>query len=540
MNSVCFENIRSLKNTGDIPILPITILVGQNSSGKSTFLRMFPLLKQSLQKKTNGPILWAGDVDDYVDFGSFKETITNDNSEELMLSFSFSINPYSSFFSYYWLINGFYSNRNDFTINYKLFITDKNDKDTVSKLYLSINETSFQMIDINSPKGKIMLDGESLEYDVKKIKTDDSLNTYYRGYMDSRSIFGLTFPPLATFIIDEILNCIKSAEDSFIKKNMSLNSAFLASIMFIGEALIVKEPLSSIKETIKEAIEKDDGLPKDSLNNTAQFMDEFLNEINRLEEKEKQRLFMLSKLYFSFMSVTPIEEYIQSYFLHTHYIAPVRATAERYYRLRNSAIDEVDYQGKNLAIFLNSLSENKMSEFRKWTSEYFGFEISVNKIEGHLSLTVKLNEQSEFINLSDTGFGYSQILPIITQLWEISSQKHSSVDRGTKIPVVVAIEQPELHLHPAMQAKLAESFIACISLAKKNNLSLQIIIETHSETIVNYFGRAISKNEISSSDVAVILFERNHKSFQSEVTTSYFDDDGFLEKWPIGFFTPEE
>ena len=75
MKSIRVRNLRSLKDTDEIEIKRINILVGTNSSGKSTFLRVFPLLKQSFNKKIKGPILWCGDDDDYVDFGSFEEAV---------------------------------------------------------------------------------------------------------------------------------------------------------------------------------------------------------------------------------------------------------------------------------------------------------------------------------------------------------------------------------------------------------------------------------------------------------------------------------
>ena len=48
MDSIRVERLRCLADTGDIKIKPLTILLGQNSSGKSSFLRVFPLLKQSI------------------------------------------------------------------------------------------------------------------------------------------------------------------------------------------------------------------------------------------------------------------------------------------------------------------------------------------------------------------------------------------------------------------------------------------------------------------------------------------------------------
>ncbi len=65
------KNLRCLKDTGLVPIRPITVLVGRNSSGKSTFLRAFPLLRQSVETSRNSPILWY--LERYVDFGSLKD-----------------------------------------------------------------------------------------------------------------------------------------------------------------------------------------------------------------------------------------------------------------------------------------------------------------------------------------------------------------------------------------------------------------------------------------------------------------------------------
>ena len=57
MKSIGIKNLRSLKNVEQIEIKPITILVGRNSSGKSTFLRIFPLLKQTLND-LSVPLYW--------------------------------------------------------------------------------------------------------------------------------------------------------------------------------------------------------------------------------------------------------------------------------------------------------------------------------------------------------------------------------------------------------------------------------------------------------------------------------------------------
>ena len=89
MNSIRIENLRSLQDTGMIKLSPLTILLGNNSSGKSTFLRAFPLLKQSFQEKILGPISFFGSL---VDFGNFDTAIMrNNNNNTISISLSFDI-----------------------------------------------------------------------------------------------------------------------------------------------------------------------------------------------------------------------------------------------------------------------------------------------------------------------------------------------------------------------------------------------------------------------------------------------------------------
>jgi predicted ATP-dependent endonuclease of OLD family len=81
------KNLRCLTDTGIVPIKPITLLVGRNSSGKSTFLRAFPLLRQSMENARSSPILW--EHPDYVDFGNIDLAI-NGRSIERSVTFEFA------------------------------------------------------------------------------------------------------------------------------------------------------------------------------------------------------------------------------------------------------------------------------------------------------------------------------------------------------------------------------------------------------------------------------------------------------------------
>ena len=83
------RNLRSLEDTGPIELRPLTLLVGKNSSGKSTLLRALPLLRQSIEVDTAGPLLWFGR---YVDFGSFVEAVRSGaDPPEVVFELSFVV-----------------------------------------------------------------------------------------------------------------------------------------------------------------------------------------------------------------------------------------------------------------------------------------------------------------------------------------------------------------------------------------------------------------------------------------------------------------
>ncbi len=84
------KNLRGFREIGSMQLKPINILVGKNSSGKSSIARLFPLFRQSFETKTKGPVLWFGQ---YVDFGSFDNAITkNSNNDSIQFTFHIKLN----------------------------------------------------------------------------------------------------------------------------------------------------------------------------------------------------------------------------------------------------------------------------------------------------------------------------------------------------------------------------------------------------------------------------------------------------------------
>lgn len=534
LEQIEIKNVRSLKDTGAVTLSPITLLVGENSSGKSTFLRVFPLIKQSISKRTDGPLLWAGDVDDYVDFGSFGETVTNDESNEIIFRFSFSAAGRREFhfpeeFNLSKELTKSMPEKQQ--IHYSITIAQEEGREYVSKLSIQINKSSFDFELTPVPgEGIVCVDGIYIRTSLNREKRSRRL--HYNVAPAKSDVFGFYLPLISGTLNDLLQNDIEiaseiEADDEYIF--VSPYSTVIRMLRSIGQGLCADLTWDEIAAVFSSK----------TVGNYSKLYKQIAWQVEKLEQGKLEKIQAVFKLLYLYEYFSQIDRYINTYFRQVHYIAPLRATAERYYRLRNLAIDEVDYQGKNLAIFLRGLPTNRMRSFQRWTQKYFGFHVIVEKSPGHLSVNIALGAGGTSINMSDTGFGYSQILPIITQLWDLSTRPEQ-ISRGENVPLVIAIEQPELHLHPALQAKLAKAFIACIQLATENGYHLQLLIETHSDTIVNYFGRAIAHKVLPNTDVSVVLFDRDPETKHTKVHSSGYDESGYLEDWPIGFFSPKE
>lgn len=145
-------------------------------------------------------------------------------------------------------------------------------------------------------------------------------------------------------------------------------------------------------------------------------------------------------------------------------------------------------------------------------------EIKSRRLEGgRFELTVKVNKSSVPASLSDVGFGISQFLPIVV----------ADLQLGEGSTLFVA--QPEIHLHPGVQAEFGEYMVNRVQEANKN-----YIIETHSEYLLNRIRLAIVKNQISKDDVKVYYLQydgEDVKTHRLEFTT-----DGRILNAPEDFF----
>ena len=240
-----------------------------------------------------------------------------------------------------------------------------------------------------------------------------------------------------------------------------------------------------------------------------------------------------------------------SILINSAYIRPTRGRDDRFFRSQKLEILEVSSEGENLSGFYESLNEEGMVEFSKWVEQYFGFGVSIEKMNGHTSIII--NEYGEVINLADSGYGITEVLPFLTQIWwelQESKGEHYTSEPARKnptihfegyqdLPKLIAIEQPELHLHPAHQAKIADVLVNAIKSSENINISKpNFVIETHSQSFINRLGELVRHGEISEDDINVLVFSKHYENAQikAEIQSSNYDSEGILRNWPFGFF----
>jgi len=187
-------------------------------------------------------------------------------------------------------------------------------------------------------------------------------------------------------------------------------------------------------------------------------------------------------------------------------------------------------------MFLNNINADDRQSLDKWTHDNFNFVITSDASSSHMSLRITTVRGRSY-NIADVGFGYSQILPIIVSLWSISSGYEYKIKDKMSNIYIVTIEQPELHLHPKMQADLATIFAKSVMLAKENGIVIKFVIETHSSYLVSKFGDIICSDfGLTENDVNVMMFDKDLENGVTNIRYSTFDNDGILNNWPIGFF----
>lgn len=515
VKSIRVHNLRSLVNVEKIELAPITVFLGKNSAGKSTMLRTFPLLKQSMETRISEPLLWYGD---YVDFGSFDESLNAKNriqypDQEKTIDFEYEFELMGRDFKTFM----FPTPRNKFG-EWKnvvkdqkdiLFVKVKNGKGKMNYCSMTFFQRKIEMFfDKSADKVKILFNGREnvvVEAETAFITNGFLPHLILKNKKDEHILLG-TSNFHHNFFYQELLELFQnfSLEDDSDFDHLFSNFPQLDS----EEDMFLR-----LQEILRDN----------------QYLSHKMDEIT-LDSELFHKIFDLITAFFLADVIATVNAHFVDFAEGLVYSKPLRADVQRYYRRQGLYVGSIEPSGSNIPMFLNNLNPNEIKEFAEFSEKYFGFSFGISGDTGHVSLTVKKGDQ-EACNLADEGVGYSQILPLIANLWHIQRRHHHFRQNSSKN--LFAIEQPELHLHPALQGKLVAAF-ASENFIKNN----KVVMETHSETIVSRLGYLIAKGALSHENVRIYLFEKN-KNGDTEVRESTFNEKGKLKDWPIGFFSPE-
>lgn len=520
LESIGVSNFRSFKKDTTIELKPITVFVGRNSSGKSSVLRTFPLFRQSIESNTTGPILWYGR---YVDFGDFEEVVSNNSAKETIefkfnLSISDEKNRKLSRYSHR------ISSADNTKFEVKLILKAKDKKTRAKEIEIKLHDVIINIyIDDNDNANFKITSGKT------EIEKDGLIATN----------LGQFIPRVSLKKREEVLST-----SAGINKPYYLARPFQPNEL---ELSFLQSGLKLVKEYFHTNTDVDKILSGlDRLGFVYKDLYQYLLEIVFKEQKffinnlKKDPDAIIEKLYpytiaWNLNTILNIinTELTESYSA-VRYIAPLRATSERFYRFQDLQVDEIDHTGSNLAMLLNSLKPNEKSMFEQWTNSNFGFFVKVKQDGPHFAVRIVTDNDNTEYNISDMGFGYSQVLPILTAIWMETERKKVNKDKK----IIFIIEQPELHLHPAYQHMLAKIFAKVIAKAKETAINIKIIFETHSQNMIESLGECIEDTSINiqPEDISIIIFDKENGN-ATNTSISTFDADGILNNWPIGFFS---
>ena len=190
---------------------------------------------------------------------------------------------------------------------------------------------------------------------------------------------------------------------------------------------------------------------------------------------------------------------------------PVRANAKSYYDMFER---DFSPEGTHIATFLKTCLERKnkksetiiktLNDFGKESSLFEGIEVEQLSDSSSSPFSLDMKYGKIKVNISNVGFGVSQVMPLVVEMLR-------------RKKTMIAIPQPEVHLHP--KAQCAFGTLVFRNWQDNNN---QYLLETHSEYMIKRFRYEMLNSEKAPKGKAqVLFFERN-------------EDGNVITSMPIG------
>jgi predicted ATPase len=222
--------------------------------------------------------------------------------------------------------------------------------------------------------------------------------------------------------------------------------------------------------------------------------------------------------------------YLQQLFEQIYYLGPLREYPRRSYLWSGEQPQSVGKKGEFIVSALLASRNNNLNveeNVAYWLKELgliHDFQIQpIAENRSDYEIKVRRFPDSPEVLITDVGFGVSQILPVLVLCYYVSEGS------------TIIFEQPEIHLHPSVQAGLADVFIDVI---KTRNV--QIILESHSEHLLRRLQRRIAEeHKDMKPEDAALYFCSIDDTGTSKLTELELDTYGNINNWPQGFFGDE-
>lgn len=531
LRELTLEQFKAFAGAEKVPIRPITLIYGQNSSGKSSIIQSLLLLKQTILEAENPniPLLPRGKI---VELGGYREFISR---HDVRQNLAFKLR----------LRNSRWYERGAVPVNQKHQVeTDTGDAGLrVTFNYdEALDAAKLSSVDLflgpgEAPAATFGPDAPA----------EDRTHGFYLGFNPSaRAGAGLLRVEKANY--DHpfwkdmwSFRSLKYRERSDeLAKNLGKERRRLREAETAG---LPSEKLKARIEKIEKEIQKTKNYSfatavKDfdkAHRNFALACSNFLPSDLRVTRFEPSDLgsdigmgpFGYEPVPFSTgpLAVISVAAEIRTFLEDVIYLGPLREFPGRHHIFSGNIADDVGKRGTMVpdVLFKNPSVLSKVNEH--FESFDIGYKLEVASVDDkrpelHDVFALRLVDSITGVNVSivDVGFGISQVLPIIVQSM-LSTKK------------TVLIEQPEIHLHPRLQSRLADLLAEAIGPPFQN----EFIVETHSEHLMLRLQKIVDSGRLKAEQISVVYVDRTPDG--SRCIPLRLDSRGnFIDRWPGGFF----
>lgn len=209
------------------------------------------------------------------------------------------------------------------------------------------------------------------------------------------------------------------------------------------------------------------------------------------------------------------------------WLGPLRSTGRRFYTHGPDHTSTLAPDGDNLPVLLNASTLPRVNEWMQTLELPYTIGVESGGVSGLVAEVVLQREGGvrHVVGLPDVGTGLAQVLPLLALCADAAESPTTDV---------LLLQQPELHLHPRQQGLLAPIFRDTVAGNGENRN--QLIVETHSETLVLHLQYLVSQGELAPEDVCLIAMSRDANGMVGAEPVP-LDVRGSLEgPWPGGFF----